>query len=231
MAAGRGLRMGGTVPKQYLDLCGKPVLCRTLEAFEKSCVDDIVLVCPAGDEEYVNRTIVPGFTKVTGTVSGGSERFASCRNGVFAAMEGNPDFILIHDGVRALITPELIDRMIDELTHYPACCMAVPMTDTVRTVDADGMAVGTPNRSTLRRIQTPQGFKAGLIYEAYVKFDEELSCGTVSTEGITDDAMLAERYMNEKIRIVEGSYENIKITTPGDMLFAEAVIGRRIRNT
>ena len=232
VAAGKGLRMGGDTPKQYLELAGRALIMHTLAAFEKSrSVDDVVIVCPAGDEEYVrDRAAEEGLEKVICITAGGAERFDSCFAGIKAAFgdgEQSPGYIMIHDGVRALITPELIDSTADAMMLHPAVCPGVRAKETIRAVGPDGIAVSAPERESLRVIQTPQGFETGLITEAYDRFFKERERNPRAADGITDDAMLVEKYMQQPVFVAEGSYENIKITTPEDMLLAEAILKGR----
>ena len=232
VAAGKGLRMGGDTPKQYLELGGRTLLMHTAAAFEKSrSVDDVVIVCPSGDEGYVRGLVTEnGFSKVVSVTEGGSERFDSCFAGIKAACADcaqRPDHIMIHDGVRALVTPELIDSTAEAMMRHPAVCPGVKAKETIRTVGSDGIAVSVPERESLRVIQTPQGFETGLIMKAYERFFKETEKDPHAAAGITDDAMLVEKYMQQKVFVAEGSYENIKITTPEDMLLAEAILKRR----
>lgn len=226
VAAGKGLRMGGTTPKQYLDLKGKPVLWHTVNAFEQSRTDDILIVVPAGDENYVRDFVVNAgdFTKVRAIVPGGAERFDSCYRGL-KAVEPSSEAgkVLIHDGVRALVEPELINRVIDALDDNSAVCPVVNVKDTIREVGDSGMSKGTLNRTFLRAVQTPQGFGYSTIVEAYRRFTEDIIKGT-DVSDITDDAMLVERYVGSNVAFTQGSYRNFKITTPEDMEFAKAII-------
>ena len=233
VAAGKGLRMGGTKPKQYLELAGSTVLGHTLVAFESSCVDDVVIVCPDSDEGYVSHNIVSGrYKKVRAVVGGGRERFDSCAEGIYAAVSlpgalRAPDYVLIHDGVRALVTPDLIDRVAHALLEYPAVCPGVPVKDTVRRVDENDVATESCDRRTLRLIQTPQGFRTDMILEAYRYFGEDRNRDPEAAKDITDDAMLVEKYLKRQVLVTEGSYENIKITTPEDLFLAEAILAKR----
>ena len=233
VAAGKGLRMGGETPKQYLELAGSTVLGKTLEAFEKSCADSVVIVCPASDEGFVSHNIVSGrFKKVKAVVGGGRERFDSCAEGIYAALSlpqetSAPDIIMIHDGVRALVTPELINNVAESMLEHPAVCPGVPVKDTIRRVNENEIAEEVCDRRVLRIIQTPQSFRTDMLLEAYRLFDEARNRDPKAAEGITDDAMLVERYLNTHVYVTEGSYENIKITTPEDMLLAEAILAKR----
>lgn len=242
LAAGKGLRMGGNIPKQYLEIVGTSVLGHTLRAFELSNTDDIIIVCPPGDEEYIRLNIVNAgnFSKVRAIVPGGSERFDSSACGLAVLKDTvPPDFVLIHDAARALVEPELINRVIDSLSDAEAVCPTVSVKDTIRTIDTGSTAGKALNRNILRAVQTPQGFRYDTICRAYQSFDTERSSipgqetvntGTEGLTGniITDDAMLAEKYANCHITLIEGSNSNFKITTPEDMLLAEALLKCRI---
>ena len=228
VAAGKGLRMGGTKPKQYLMLAEEAVLTRTIRCFEESCVDGIYVVCPAGDEEYVRDTILKDdFLKIKAIVPGGAERFDSCSSGIKAAAADRPDYILVHDGVRALVTNDVIENVVCALEKHNVVCPGVPVKDTIRLADKNGYSAGTPDRRSLMAIQTPQGFRTGVLTESYAAFETDRRLKGGGVPNVTDDAMLAERYLGERIFMVEGSYENIKLTTAEDMLWAEAILKNR----
>lgn len=226
VAAGKGLRMGGSVPKQYLKIKDRTILSYTLSAFEQSRTDDIIIVCPEGDEDYVQNEIVGegSFTKVKAIIAGGAERFDSSYRGIKAAAQiAKYDYILVHDGVRALVEPELIDRVIDALSDTDAVCPAVAVKDTIRMIDGNGDSNGVLRRELLRAVQTPQGFAFTTILKAYELFEEDCTCGK-DVSDITDDAMLVERYLGSKVTFTQGSNRNIKITTPEDLAFAKAFL-------
>lgn len=221
LAGGSGRRMNRPVPKQYLELGGYPLICYSLKAFEESAVDSIVLVAAADDLSYCREQIVRryGFRKVT-VAEGGSERYLSVYNGLQACPD--TDYVLIHDGARPFLRAEEIERSMECVRSEKACVLAVPVKDTIRRADAEGYAAGTPKRSELWAMQTPQSFSYSLIMEAYrILFDRQ-------REGdfpeITDDAMIVEYALDRRIRILPGSYQNIKITTPEDLLLAEALL-------
>ncbi len=224
LAAGQGKRMGQDVAKQFLLLNGKPVLFYTLQNFQNSMVDDIILVTGEGMEEYCRTKIVDafGFTKVKKIVIGGKERYHSVANGLRAAEDC--DYVLIHDGARPFTTPEMIERGIGEVQKYQACVLGMPVKDTIKISDEEGFTASTPNRKNVWQIQTPQIFAFSLIKEAYEKLilqEEQVKAAGVI---ITDDAMVAEYFTDVKVKLVEGSYENIKLTTPEDMQVAEAFL-------
>lgn len=221
LAGGKGSRMQSNVPKQYMELMGKPLIYYSLKAFEESNVDHIVLVVTAGDEEYCKKEIVEryGFQKVTSITAGGRERYESVYRGLMAA--GEPDYVLIHDGARALITPELINRMLIQTTEYKACVAGMPVKDTIQMTDASGRIIQTPKRESLWAAQTPQAFAFSLVYEAYAKLMQEKEIS------VTDDASVVSLYSEVPIRMVEGSFSNLKVTTPEDLLFAEVLLKQR----
>lgn len=222
LAAGKGKRMKADVSKQFLMLNGKPVLYYSLSAFEKSRVDRIILVTGEQDIEYCREEIVQkyGFQKVDKIVAGGKERYDSVWRGLLAA--GNCDYILIHDGARAFVDQDTIERCMWDVTESKACVAAVPVKDTIKVVDAGLKGMETPDRSTLWTIQTPQVFEQSLIYGAYEKLSQDLKTGTAPK--VTDDTMVAEYYMGVHAHMVMGSYYNIKVTTPEDLILGSAIL-------
>jgi len=218
-AAGMGRRMGASINKQYLQLAGRPILAHTLTPFEQHPgIDSIVVVSPEAEIPFCREQVVErfDFRKVTAVVPGGEERQDSVRNGLEALGEvDDGDLVLIHDGVRPLIDAALISRLIEALGTLQACLAGVPAKDTVKEV-AGGVVVATPERSRLWLAQTPQAFRLGLIREAHRR---------ALREGYraTDDAMLAE-WCGHPVHMVMGSYRNIKITTPEDLVVAEAML-------
>ena len=220
LAGGQGRRMQSHVQKQYMMLGGRPLIVYALKAFEKSAVDEIVLVTGAGEEDYARQQIVDtyGIRKITAVVAGGKERYHSVYEGLKALK--HCDYVLIHDGARPLVTEEIIQRAIDGAKDYQACVIGMPVKDTIKVSDDDGFAVSTPNRGYLWQIQTPQAFFYPLVRGAYdaVMSDPELQ------SGITDDAMVVESCTSCKVKLIEGSYENLKVTTPEDMILAEALL-------
>ena len=218
LSAGKGSRMGSSVHKQYLLLCGRPVIYYTLKAFEESLVDEIVLVTGEGEEEYCRKEIVEKYKlhKVTKIVKGGKERYHSVFQGLSACE--HTDYVLIHDGARPFIGQEVIRHTMDEVQKKHACIAAVPVKDTIKKVDENGKVEDTPPRKSLYTVQTPQAFSYSLIYDSYQKMIAD------GREDVTDDAMVVEQETGTKILLVEGSYQNIKITTPEDLAIAEAFL-------
>lgn len=216
LAAGKGRRMNSAVQKQYLQIHGKPVLFYSLDTFEKCpFIDEIILVTGNGEEAYCQREIVEvyGFQKVKQIVPGGKERYHSVYEGIKAAHDCS--YLYIHDGARPFITQEILKRGKQAAERYGSCVVGMPVKDTVKMIDEELFAIQTPPRENLWIVQTPQIFAYDLIREAYERL--------MKTEGIkvTDDAMVAEQMMGRKVKLVEGSYQNIKITTPEDLAIAE----------
>jgi 2-C-methyl-D-erythritol 4-phosphate cytidylyltransferase len=222
-AAGMGKRMGASINKQYLLLDGMPILARTLEVFERSpLVDGIFVVIPADEIPFCREQVVErhGFSKVRSIVPGGAERQQSVLNGL-RAMEGTAgedDVVLIHDGVRPFVTEDILSRATAAARENDGALVAVPAKDTVKVVE-NGIITATPPRETLWLAQTPQAFRYGIIRAAHEVADAERFLGT-------DDAMLVER-LGRQVRVVVGDYRNVKITTPEDMVLAEAFIKER----
>lgn len=220
-AAGMGRRMGAAVNKQYLQLCGRSILARTLELFDRHpAIDRIFPIIPAAEIDYFNQQILPGcrLTKLGGIVPGGKERQDSVRNGLQQLQRLGTEphsLVLIHDGVRPLFNPALISTLIDLALLEGAAVVGVPAKDTIKEVE-DGLIIATPERSRLWQVQTPQIFRYELLLRAYQQAAEEDYRGT-------DDASLVER-LGAKVMMVEGDYRNIKITTPEDLLLAEALL-------
>lgn len=226
LAAGQGKRMESKVQKQYLLIQDKPVLYYALKAFQDSPVEEIVLVVGAGEEEYCKKEIVDsyGFTKVKAIVTGGKERYHSVYNGLQAV--GEADYVLIHDGARPFLTREIIDRCVKGAKEYKACVAGMPVKDTIKLADNDNNIESTPERSKVWMIQTPQAFEYPLIKKAYTTLIEQEELGMKTSIPVTDDAMVVEYFLNQKVHLVYGSYENIKITTPEDMRIAEVFVNR-----
>jgi len=212
-AAGSGNRMGSGIPKQYLEIMGKPVLTRAVEAFvQNASTDEIYVVV---NEDYVETSRKEyRNSKIKQIVSGGAER----QDSVYAALSVLPadvDFVLVHDGARPFVTNAAIDALIESAVSHGAAVMAVPVKDTIKAAE-DEIFTNTLDRSRLYAIQTPQGFRRKLLITAYQKAFEENFYGT-------DDAVLVEK-MGEKVYLVKGDYNNIKITTKEDVAVGEAIV-------
>lgn len=218
LVAGSGKRMNSKVHKQYLIIQDRPVLYYSLKAFEDSAVDEIVLVVGKGEEKFCRKEIVDkyGISKVKAIVEGGKERYHSVFEGL--KQTSDADYVLIHDGARPFVNQDIIRRCMQEVQKYQACVVGMPVKDTIKIADEEGYAKQTPDRKNVWMIQTPQTFSYALIYEAY----EEM----LKTEdtAITDDAMVLERIKGKKSKLIEGSYRNIKITTPEDLLIANVYL-------
>jgi len=224
LAAGQGKRMESKVQKQYLLIEDKPVLYYALKAFQDSQVEEVVLVVGAGEEEYCKKEIVDryGFVKVKAIVAGGKERYHSVYHGLQAVRDA--DYVLIHDGARPFLTQDIITRCIDGAKEYKACVAGMPVKDTIKLADDEQNIESTPERSRVWMIQTPQAFEYSLIKEAYTILIEQEEKGIKTLIPVTDDAMVVEYFLNQKVHLVHGSYENIKITTPEDMRIAEVFV-------
>ena len=224
LAGGRGKRMNSAVPKQFLSIQDKPVLYYSLKAFEDSFIDSIILVASEDDKEYCQKEIVEKyrFRKIDKIVSGGKERYHSVLNGIKAA--GECDYIFIHDGARPFVTPDMLQRLYECVTECNACVAGMPVKDTIKIADENGYIATTPKRDLVWLIQTPQVFSYELIKKAYLLLEKEEYSLIEQGISITDDAMVVETLLGEKVKLVEGSYRNIKITTPEDMGVAEGFL-------
>lgn len=222
LAAGSGSRMKSKTKKQFMEIKGKPVIWYSLFEFEKSRVDEIILVTGKEDIDYCKCKIVEKYNlkKIKNVVAGGSERYESVYNGL---KEVTGNIVLIHDGARPLINNEIIERSIEGTIKSDACVVGVPVKDTIKRANKEGYIIDTPNRSELWITQTPQSFKTDLVKMAYKKMKEELEKGN-TTLNITDDAMVVEEFTTNQVRFVQGDYKNIKVTTPEDIDIAELFI-------
>ena len=217
-AGGKGLRMGSQKPKQYIKINGKEVLALTIEKFQKcSMVDEIIVVVPYDEVDYCRNNIIDkyNFSKVKKVVKGGKERFNSVYNGLLNCSK-ETDIVIIHDGVRPFVTQKIIENSVDCAKKYGACAAGVMIKDTIKLKDNENYIEKTINRDELSAIQTPQTFNYNLILKAY---KNSIVNGIFST----DDTMLVEA-LHEKVKIIEGSYLNIKITTPDDLVFAKCIV-------
>lgn len=212
LAAGQGKRMNSSVPKQYLMLGDRPVLFYTLEAFQKSeCIDNIILVVGEGQISFCQEEIVDkyNFSKVSKIIEGGKERYLSVFCGIKEAEGANN--IFVHDGARPFVTSEILGEALKSVRECGACAVGVPVKDTIKIIDENGFVSYTPDRKYVWAIQTPQVFSSHILLEAYEKLME------LPEINVTDDAMVVEQMLGIKVKLVLGSYKNIKITTPEDM--------------
>lgn len=228
LAAGQGKRMGTQTAKQFLLLDGKPVLYYALNAFEQSEVDMVVLVTGKDEIEYCRKEIVDayGFKKICAVVPGGKERYHSVACGLQALKEKDAgiDVVLIHDGARPFVSVDMIHKLIGETLVHAACVIGTPVKDTIKIADEEGFCAQTPSRSKVWAVQTPQSFDFELVYGAYgVLLDKEKAILERGIQ-ITDDAMVVEYMTERKVKLVEGEYTNIKLTTPEDLVISEAFL-------
>lgn len=215
LAAGSGSRMHAKTAKQYLLLNGKPLIYYALQQFQESGVEKIVLVVAEGQEDYCRTEIVEryGFTKVCAIVPGGSERYLSVHAGL-KALTG-ADYVLIHDGARPCVDQDILNRTMEAVAQCQACVVGMPVKDTIKIVDEQRMAQKTPDRRMLWQVQTPQAFSYDLIRRAY---DMVVTSGE---QAVTDDAQVLELALGRTSRLIEGSYRNLKVTTPEDLDIAK----------
>jgi len=220
-AAGKGKRMGHTTPKHFMHLEGKPILAYTLEAFEKCpAIDYVLMVVRSGEEEYCLSEVVEryGFKKVLRIVIGGEKRQDSVYRGI-KELDKDTDIVVVHDGVRPFVSPDLISETIRLAMYVDGVVAALPVKDTLKEVSEEGLIKGTPHRESMWYAQTPQTFKKRVLEEAFVRAYNDNFYGT-------DESSLVER-VGCKVRIIEGSPENIKITTKEDLLHAELILRMR----
>ena len=219
LAAGQGKRLHSKIQKQFLEIGGKPILYYSMECFQKSpLIQDIILVTGEDMISYCQSEIVEkyGFTKVCKVTAGGKERYDSVYAGLLCCQD--TDYVYIHDGARPFVTEEMIQRGYEAVKRTNACVMGMPSKDTVKLADPSGYIKETPDRKIVWNIQTPQIFSYDLIRGAYESIRKK------DMSNVTDDAMVVEQETGTKILLVEGSYQNIKITTPEDLAVAEAFL-------
>jgi 2-C-methyl-D-erythritol 4-phosphate cytidylyltransferase len=210
-AGGLGKRMGCDLNKQYLLLDGIPILAHTLRKFERAAIiDDVILVVPGDYTEYSRRLIVEEyhFSKVRRILGGGKERQDSVKTGI-DAVGSDSDIVVIHDGVRPFISEETLNISVHGALSSGAVTLGVPVKDTIKSVGSNGLVERTIERGSLWLTQTPQTFRREIIETAYKRAYDDNFYGT-------DDASLVER-IGIKVRMIAGSYDNIKITTPEDL--------------
>lgn len=220
VAAGSSTRMGTGDSKQFIPLLGKPAIEYTLRAFQDSeAVSEIIVVCREQDSLRIRELADKiGITKLSQLVKGGESRAQSVQNGI-SAVSAEAKYLAIHDGARPLISSEEINRVLGRAFETGAATLGTPVTDTIKVVNDDNLIVSTPVRSTLRAVQTPQVFDREMYEFALDKAGDEL-------DSFTDDCSLIEN-LGVEIEVVEGSAENIKLTTPIDIIIAEAILNRR----
>lgn len=217
VAAGEGRRMGGAAPKPLLHLAGRPIILHTLVRFAAASVGKAIVVVPAAERTKFEKCI--GAADLGGLewllTNGGARRQDSVARGL-DALDGDCEIVVVHDAVRPLVSPALIDRCVEAAGRDGAAVAGLPASDTIKVVSVDRRIEATPPRDTLWSIQTPQAFRVGLLREAHRRAE-------IDRFEATDDAMLVER-LGEEVVVVEGERSNIKITTPEDLAFAEALL-------
>jgi len=222
LAAGKGTRMNAGMNKQFMLINDRPLLAQTLAAFQ-SCdaIDNIILVAGKEELKTCKEQIlgVYGFDKVDKLVPGGSERQQSVYNGIME-LEDDCSIVVIHDGARPILPEGIIERCIDGAKIYGAVSAGMPAKETIKILNEEGFVQYTPERGKVWVTQTPQAFKRDIIVKAHEMANIKGISGT-------DDAFLVE-CMGIKVKMLEGSYENIKITTPEDIIFAEAIMRRTV---
>lgn len=221
LAGGQGKRMNSSIPKQYMEIDGYPVLYYSLKELEQSEVEEIILVVGRGEIEYVQKNIVEkyAFQKIMKIVSGGKERYESVYHGLQEIEDDG--YVLIHDGARPLLSQDIIKKGIEEVKQCGACVIGMPVKDTIKIVDEKQYVKDTPNRRYLWLVQTPQIFKIKDIKKAYEKMWK------IGDDEVTDDAMVMEKYGCLNVKLVEGAYQNIKVTTPEDILIASLLLNHK----
>lgn len=217
-AAGSGKRINSK--KQFLEINGRPILSITVSVFDEcQSIDDVIVVVGREDIE-LTKALLKDHKKVKNIVAGGQERQDSVYNGIETiTRESDDDIVVIHDGARPLVTKEIISAAVTEARTSKAAVVGVPVKDTIKNVSADGMIQGTLDRGSIWLVQTPQAFQFSVIKEAYERAQR-------IKYRATDDSKLVER-MRIPVKMVMGSYENIKITTKEDVAIAESILKGR----
>lgn len=214
-AAGMGIRMGSDIPKQFLLLDGKPILHHTLSALDQcSIVDEIVLVVSAQEMGKSQPPIQDSYPKVTKVIAGGRERQDSVYNGLHS-LGSETDIVVVHDGVRPFVSADIIRETVEAARDFGAAITAIPVSDTIKKVNEEGLVERTIDRSGLWRIQTPQTFQASLLEEAFKRAQADNFYGT-------DEGALVE-YLGREVKVVLGSEFNIKITRSEDLVLGEKI--------
>ena len=217
-AGGTGTRMGGTVPKQFLELNGKPILYYTLKTLQDcGIISELILVVPEKEYENACTDWLGKPEIVTKVVVGGEKRQDSVYNG-FCELSPQTEIVLVHDGVRPFLSHQMIQESVDAAREYGAAITAIPVNDTIKKVEDSGLVSKTVDRDGLWRVQTPQVFRYELLEEAFKKANSEKFYGT-------DEGTLIE-HLGKPVKVVEGSEQNIKITRPEDLRLSEIFISK-----
>ena len=217
VAAGTGSRMNMGINKQFIKLEGKEIIAYTIEKFyNNSNIEDIVVVVKEDESEFLKKEILDKYNfKNIKIAYGGKERQDSVYNGL-KLLDEKCDVVLIHDGARPFVSDKIIDKSIEEAKEHKAIVVGVPVKDTIKVIDNDKNIVDTPNRNVLWAVQTPQTFDYNILIDAYKDAFKNKFYGT-------DDAMLVER-IGYKVKMLEGSYNNIKITTQEDLSVGSQIL-------
>ena len=217
VAAGTGSRMNMGINKQFIKLEGKEIIAYTIEKFyNNSNIEDIVVVVKEDESEFFKKEILDKYNfKNVKIAYGGKERQDSVYNGL-KLLDEKCDVVLIHDGARPFVSDKIIDKSIEEAKEHKAIVVGVPVKDTIKVIDNDKNIVDTPNRSVLWAVQTSQTFDYNILIDAYKDAFKNKFYGT-------DDAMLVER-IGYKVKMLEGSYNNIKITTQEDLNIGSQIL-------
>lgn len=223
LSAGSGKRMNSSVPKQYMDLCGKTVLRYSIENFENAGAVKAIIIVTAENmiNDVWNNYVKPyNYKKVTQIIAGGKERYHSVYNGLLAMKGEGVDYVMIHDGARPFAREDMINRLYEKVKECGACIPAVPSKDTICVADKAGNVAKYPDRSFLWNVQTPQTFCYKAIKDAFdifMKNEKEYY-------PVTDDAMVYKRVTGKEVAIAMGDYNNIKLTTPEDFDIAKRIV-------
>lgn len=232
LAAGVGSRMKSKTAKQFMNIDGHEVLYYSVKAFQNHPeVDSIILVTKEEYIEHCREAIVNkyNFSKVDTICMGGKERYDSVYQGLLHIGSASPeDIVMIHDGARPFVSQAMITDSIACAKKYKACTVGVPAKDTIKIVDENKFGMETPDRETVYQIQTPQTFQKAILWDAYETMYEAKKNQADACK-ITDDTMLVEQYAGVPCKLVEGAYENIKITTPEDIFIAEMFMKKSLQ--
>lgn len=218
VAGGKGKRMKSSINKVYIKLLGREILARTIDVFEKcKYINEIIIVTGRDEIDYCKNILVNkyAYKKVKDVIVGGKERQNSVYNGLLSCSK-DTNIVVIHDGARPFVTENMIKNSIECTEKFTACAVGVKVKDTIKIVDDDNNIVNTPDRSFLYAVQTPQTFKYDVILKAHkYALDNNIF--------VTDDTSLVES-LGYMVKMIEGSYSNIKITTPEDLIFGEGLM-------
>ena len=222
VAAGKGSRFGGDIPKQFTEVGGRPLLFYSLKVMQESFLDEIVVVTSEDWIDYVKTEVADrfSFSKVSHVIKGGKERSDSVYAGLSVIENPADSFVYIHDAARPMLTGDILARVREGIEKYGSVIAAVQSKDTVKIVE-DGVVADTPDRSTVYIVQTPQAFRADDLIKAY---DAMFSSGTLS---LTDDAGVMEKFGNVPVHTVLGDYTNIKVTTAEDLEMAKQYLNKQ----